>query len=143
MSSITSANSILMLGVTSLFAVPQQIQGFATDDMFDFDVMERAEAQMGVDGRLTGGWVAVPLSGSLSLQGDSPSNDFFDAWNGAQVAQRDIYYGFGTLTLPSLGKKYTFPKGILRTFQPIVSAGKTFKPRKFAITREGYTPAPI
>ena len=105
--SITSANSILMLGVTGLFPTAQKIEGFSTDDMFDFETLEVGEAQMGVDGRLTGGWIAAPLRGSLTLQADSPSNDFFEAWNAAMRESKDLYFGFGVLTLPSLSKKYT------------------------------------
>lgn len=142
MSSITSANAILMIGVTDLFSVAQKIEGFATDDMFDFDAVESAEAQMGVDGRLTGGWVASPLRGSLTLQADSPSNDFFDTWNGAQADAKEIYYGFGILTIPGLGKKYNLTKGILTTWNPIASAGKVLRPRKYNLTWEGYAPAP-
>ena len=32
--SITSANSILQLGVSIVFPTPQQIQGFTTDDIY-------------------------------------------------------------------------------------------------------------
>lgn len=143
MSSITSANSILMMGVANLFPVAQKIEGFATDDMFDFDAIEAAEAQIGVDGRMTGGYVASMLRGSLNLQADSSSNDFFDAWNAAQTQAKDIYYGFAVLTLPSLSKKFTLPKGILTTWQPIPSAGKLLRPRKYNLSWEGFTPAPV
>lgn len=143
MSSITSANAILMIGVTGLFPTAQKIEGFATDDMFDFDALELAEAQMGVDGRLTGGYVPSPLRGSLNLQADSPSNDFFESWNAAQVQTKEIYYAFGTLTIPGIGRKFTMPKGIMTTWMPIPSAGKLLRPRKASMVWEGYTPAPI
>ena len=43
---LTSANSVLIIGVAGLFNAPQQIQGFATDDIFsieDVDTVETAE----------------------------------------------------------------------------------------------------
>lgn len=142
MTSITSANSILMIGVTDLYPVAQKIEGYSADEMFDWDMIQNAEAQMGVDGRLTGGWVASALRGTLTLQADSPSNDFFDSWNRAQKEIKDLYFGFAILTLPSLGKKFTLTKGILTDFNPIPSAAKIMRPRKYNLTWETYDSAP-
>jgi hypothetical protein len=140
--SITSANAVLMLGVTSLFSVPQQIQAFAADDVYDIDPLDVAETQMGVDGYLTGGFVFMPIKQGISLLADSPSNDLFDQWYASQRKVKDLYVANGTITLPALGKKFTMTRGILTQYQPVPSAGKTLKSRKHVITWQSVDPAP-
>ena len=143
MSSITSANAIYMLGISSLFPVPQQLQGFSADDVFSTDPLEVAETMMGVDGVLSGGFVFSTVVQGISLQADSASNDVFDQWWNAQRQIRDLYYANGTVILPSVGKKYTLTKGILKTYPAVPDAGKTLKPRKFTIHWQSVTLAPV
>lgn len=141
--SLTAANAVIMLGVTGLYSVPQQIQGFSADDVFDTDAVESAETMAGVDGKLSGGWVYVPRKQNITLQADSDSNEFFENWAAAQDAARELYYGFGLTSLPSLNRAYTMVKGILTSTTPTPSAKKVLQPRKYTITWERLTPAPI
>ncbi len=141
MASITSANSIVMISIASVYTTPQQLQGFAADDIFSTDTMEIAETMMGVDGRLSAGYVFVPVKWSISLQADSPSNAIFDNWRAAQVSAGDVYFASATVNLPSLGKTYDLVNGVLTSYPPIPDAGKTLKPRKFGLTWESVTPA--
>ena len=80
MASITSANAIIMLTIPDLFPAPQQLQGFAADDVYGVNDLKSAEVLMGVDGKLSGGFVFVPIEWSISFQADSPSLDIFDQW---------------------------------------------------------------
>ena len=66
MSSITSANAIFLLSISGLYSVPQQLQGFAADDIFDVSGVSPGEVMMGVDGKLSGGFVYNPVSMSIS-----------------------------------------------------------------------------
>lgn len=141
MASITSANSIIMLSIASVYTTPQQLQGFAADDIFSFDTMEIAETMMGVDGKLSAGYVFVPVKWSISLQADSPSNAIFDNWRAAQVAAGDVYFASATVNLPSLRKTFDLVNGVLVSYPPVPDAGKTLKPRKFGLTWESVTPA--
>jgi hypothetical protein len=143
MASITSANSVLMLSVSSLYVVPQQIQGFAADDIFDLDALEVAETMMGVDGRLSSGYVNVPVKWGISLMADSPSNAIFDNWYVSQKQQQDVYFANGSITLPSLGVVYTLTKGSLTSYQPGPNAKKVLQPRKHVITWESILPSPV
>ena len=139
--SITSANAIIMLTIANLFDVPQQIQGFASDDVFSTDAIAPAETMMGVDGLLSGGYVNVPVVQGFSLQADSPSIDFFDAWYAAQRAQNDTYVANGIITLSSLGRKWSMTKGYLTNYPMLPDAKKLLQPRKFSITWERVDPA--
>lgn len=141
MASITAANAVFMLGITSVFPSPQQLQGFSADDIFGTDPMESAEVSMGVDGRLSGGFVFVPVKQGISLQADSISNQLFDNWFTAQQTAQDTFIANATVLLPGLGKKWTLTRGFLTTYPPIPDAGKLLKPRRFGITWERVRPA--
>lgn len=139
--SITAANAILFLGIPGLFPVPQQIQGFAADDVYDVDAIESAEVSMGVDGVMTAGFVYVPVKQSFTLQADSTSTFLFDTWWATQQQAADIIYANGSLILPSLGTKWTQTKGALTSWKPIPDAKKLLQPRKFQVTWETVLPA--
>jgi len=141
-STITSLNATLLLGVVPIYPVPQQIQGFAVDDMFEFDALPRAEVQMGVDGHMSGGRVFEPVGMKISLMANSASNDFFDTWIAAQL-QNDIYYATGNITLPATNKKYTMVKGVLSTDQPLPNAKKVLQARVYEIKWESISWAPV
>lgn len=143
MKSITSANSVLMLSVTGLYPIPQQLQGFAADDIFDLGDIAPAEAVMGVDGKLSAGFVHVPIQQGIMLQADSDSNDLFDAWFAAQQAAGEVYFANGIVRLPSVKRSYALTKGVLTGYKPAPDGKKVLQPRKFSITWQTLVGAPL
>ena len=141
--SITAANATYFLGVTGLFSIPQQLQGFAADDIFSTEAIDTAELQMGVDGTLSAGFVFVPVKQSITLQADSASNAIFDAWRAAEVAAQEKFAATGIVVLTSIGSKWALVNGYLTSFPPIPDAGKTLKPRKYQITWQSVSPAVV
>lgn len=139
--SITSANATYLLGIPGVFPIPQQLQGFAADNIFGTDPLEVAETSMGVDGRLSVGFVFVPVKQNISLQADSDSNNVFDVWYQAEQLIKDKYRCTGIVLLTSIRKKWTLINGVLSTYPPIPDAAKTLQPRRFAITWESVSPA--
>lgn len=139
--SITAANAIVMLSIIGIVPVPQQIQGFAADDVFDTDAIESAEVSMGVDGVMTAGFVFVPVRQTFTVQADSPSASIFDLWWATQQAAADIFYANGLVVLPSLGQKWQQTKGALTSWKPIPDAKKLLQARKFQITWESVLPS--
>ncbi len=75
---LTSANAILLLSVNGLFDTARRIEGFSSDDITDADAIETVETSMGVDGRLSGGYVHVATRQKIVLQADSLSIEFFE-----------------------------------------------------------------
>lgn len=140
---ITAANSVLLLSVQGLFDVPQRIQGFSADNITSTDSLASKETLMGVDGRLSAGWVAVPVPQTITLQADSPSADFFDAWLQAEETAREAYIATGALVLPATGKKYAMTRGFLTGIVKFPSIGRTLAPRAFTIMWERVTPANV
>ena len=140
---ITSANAVYTISVSDLSLGPSQLQGFSADDIFTTEPVEAAEVSMGVDGNMSGGFVFVPIPQSVNLQADSDSNNFFDDWWQAQQIAKDLFYANATVLLISIGRKWALTKGILRTYPPIPDAAKTLRPRRFSLTWERVSPAPI
>lgn len=131
--SLTAANVVLAISVANLFDTPVQIQGFASDEAFDFTDVESSETVMGVDGILSAGWLPKELMQAISLQADSSSNQFFEDWYGNQQQARDLLIASGTVTYPSVGKQYNLVRGFLKGYSPAPKAGKILQPRKYSI----------
>lgn len=139
---ITSANSILMLTIHDLYDVPQQLQGFAADDVFDTEPMAAAETAMGVDGHLSGGFVFVPVRMNIALQADSDSNIIFENWMAAMTKAREVYIADAQVQLPAVNRKYVLTRGFLTSHPPTAAARRTLQPRRYQITWERISPAP-
>lgn len=133
MADITSANSTLVLGVTGLFTVPQQLQGFAADDMYSMAAVDNKEVQMGADGILSAGWIPQIKVLSITLQADSASNTFFESVYAAEEAAKAPFFFFGAINQPAVSKLYTLTNGVMKSYSPMADAKKVLQPRKFEI----------
>lgn len=133
---ITSANSILTMVVPGLFPVPVSIQGYSTDDAFMLDALDLAETVMGVDGKMSAGYVPKEVKLTVTLQADSESKEFFAILTQAVKTAREIFYMSATLSLPSTGESFTFTRGILTSVDQAPAAKKMLQPQKFVITWE-------
>jgi hypothetical protein len=143
MATLTAANSVIMLIVPGLFPVPQQLQGYAADDVMTMESYQPVEVLMGVDGHLSGGWVPVEKRMTISLQADSASVTIFEAWNAAQQSIREVYTADALITLPSISKLYTCTRGFLTGYPPSPDVRRILQPRRFQITWESILSAPI
>lgn len=140
---ITGANATYLLSIPPIFPLPQQLQGFAADDVFDTDPVEASEVLMGVDGIMSAGFVFVPVKQNISIQADSDSATLFDNWYLAQQTIKDVYYAYGIVNLNTIGKKWILNKGSLTTYPPIPNVKKLLQPRKFTITWQSATPVSV
>lgn len=139
---LTSANAVLLIGVTGLFDAPQRIEGFSADDISDTDAIEPAELSMGIDGRLSAGYVPNPVAQNITLQADSLSNDLFENWVAAEQSLREKFTAFGLLLIPATSRKYTLSRGFLKSIPITPSLKRTLQPRRFVITWERVAPSP-
>ncbi|MGO4560976.1 phage tail fiber protein [Rhizobiales bacterium 3FA27D7] len=143
MSSITAANAIIMLTIPGLFPVPQRIQGFSADNIYDAAEQEVVETAMGVDGLLSGGFVFTPVEQNFSLQADSVSNFIFEQWAAAMINNRDVFTANGQTTLTSVNRTYVSTKGYLVNKSPLPTAARILQPRRYMIRWERVTANPI
>lgn len=133
---ITAANIVLTISVDTVFPVPFRIEGFSADDMTAFDAVDEAEVSMGVDGRLSAGWIPAAFPQTITLQADSLSCDFFENWAQYNRTQRTSYVATGNLLLPATSKKYAMRRGFLTSWVPVPAAKKTLQPPMAKITWE-------
>lgn len=135
-STITSANSVFTLVVAGLFPAPVQLRGYASDKAFTTEAVDLAEVQMGVDGRMTAGFVPNPVKQTITLQADSPSKDIFTAVIQAMKTAREVFYISGSISLPSTGESFALTRGILTNAKQIPDAQKVLQPVEYVITWE-------
>lgn len=140
---LTSANTIIHLAVIGLIATPTRLQGFATDDVFSTDDVNGVETMMGVDGKLSAGFVPQPKIQRYVLQADSKSNDFFERWARQQELTKEVYIASGLAHLIGLERKYVMTRGFLTAHSPVATMKKTAQPRTYTITWEQITSADI
>lgn len=140
---ITSANAVLMLTVPQALTVATQLQGFAADDIYDFEEVDVAETLMGVDGQLSGGIVFMPKVQMITFQADSPSIAIMDAWNQAQQVAVAVFPGQMNVTLTSVGKSYACVNGILSRVTPIPAGKKVLQPQRYQIKWQTVIPTPV
>lgn len=119
---LTTANSTMYCTTEALFPTAQRIQGYAADDAFDPDAVENGEYSMGIDGTLSAGFVFNEVPLTITLQADSPSlAQFEQIWmyefQNRTKLQQDL-----TITNPSVGKRYEYKRGFMRSFK--AAAGK-------------------
>lgn len=143
MGNITAANAVLTLSIPPLFPVPQQLQQFDVDDVYDVPQIKSVEVKMGVDGVLSGGFVYVQIPQRIVLQANSPSNAVFDTWWTQMQAAQDVYVASGIIRLPSIMTKFQMLVGFLTGYKPAPAAKKLLQPRDYEVTWQSISPAPI
>lgn len=141
--SLTAANAVITLSQATLFPTPQQLQGFAADDVTDMDPAKILEHLMGVDGVLSFGFVWVERMQEVTLQGDSASNGFFDTINTQSEAVQSVYPLNGIVILPAIGLMFTLINGGLETYKPMPQVQKIIKPRKYRIVWNKVVPSTV
>lgn len=141
-STITSANSIITLTVAGIFSSPQQLQGFSADNVYETGEQVVTEVLMGIDGRLSGGFVYNPVQQTFTLQADSPSNTVFETWAAQQAINKNAYPASGVTTLISVGTKYVMTRGFLMSLPPLPTAAKVLQPRRYLINWESVQAVP-
>lgn len=142
MGTITSADCVLTLQVVPLFSIPQQLQGFATDDIYNIPRIKSVETRMGVDGVLSGGFVFREIIQEIMLQADSASNLIFDTWWTQMQATKGTYPATGLIKLPSIATKFVQTVGFLTGYTPAPAAKGVLQPRSYEITWQKIAPAP-
>ena len=143
MGDITSANVSFIISVPLLLPVPQQLQGFAADDVLDVDDIDAGDTIIGVDGILSAGMIFAKKPMNIALQADSVSISFFDAWYQGEQANVAKYAAQANVTFTGIGTTYGLATGFLGRYKPMPDAKKTLMPRKFQIVWQTIIPTPV
>lgn len=119
---LTTANSTMALTTEALYPQAVRLQGYAADDAFDPDAAENGEYSMGIDGKLSAGFVFNEIMLTITLQADSPSLQYFEQiwmyeYQNRTKLQQDL-----TISNPAVGKLYEYKSGFMRSYK--AAAGK-------------------
>lgn len=114
---LTVANSSLVLSVEGLYPNGVPLQGYAADNVFEAPTVENGEFSMGVDGKLSAGYVFNQIPFTITLQADSASLDVFEQIWQREASNRDKLQIGLTVALPSNNKRYVLRNGFLQSYQ--------------------------
>jgi len=140
---ISSGNVVIAIGAFNLIPVPTILQGYTPEDIYSYDQLANAETQMGLDGRLSGGFVAQAVMQTFTQMPNGPSVSFWDTIVAAQRANFTLYQLFANITIISLGATYIQRNGIIVDASPAPSAGKVMGHRTFKVAWESVDKAAI
>lgn len=140
---LTSANAVLMIGAIGLYDAPRQIQGFSADDVTDMDPLTLGETSMGVDGRLSAGFVFNAIMQNITLQADSQSNDVFENIIAAEKQKREKFVLFGSVLIRATERRYTMTRGFITSVSVMPALRKTLQPRRYTLTWQKVEPGPV
>lgn len=114
---LTVANSTLAMATEALYTSAQRVQGYAADDAFDFAEVENGEYSMGIDGKLSAGFVFNAIPFTMTLQADSPSLQLFENIWQYEYTNRTKLTQQVTVTLPAVGKRYELKDGFMQSYK--------------------------
>lgn len=140
---ITSADSTFVISSADFALAAAILEGYAADAAFAVDNSDTAETSLGVDGKLSAGWVPRTYNQTITLQADSPSRFIFDALVTAQDAARTIFRLNGVITLPGNQYSYSLSRGVLKNYTAMPTAQRVLQPLTFVIEWEQVLPVPI
>ena len=143
MTDLTAANAIIALMAPGVYNTPFTLAEYAADDIFSSAQIETGEGSMGVDGHYSAGFIFKEVPQEYTLQANSPSIKFFSDIFAFEKANRTKVELSGSTTLPGLRTKWIQTRGFVMMLNPIVSAGKIVKARKYEIRWEDVAEQPV
>jgi hypothetical protein len=114
---LTVANSVLAMTTEALFPAAQVLTGYAADNIFEADAVENGEYSMGIDGKLSAGFVFNEIPFTLTFQADSDSLKLFEQVWQYEVSNRTKLLQNLTVTLPANRRRYDLKNGFMRSYK--------------------------
>lgn len=140
---ITSADSTFVISSADFALAATILQGYAADAAFAMENATSAETSLGVDGKLSAGWVPRSYNQTITLQPDSPSRPIFDGIVTAQDAARTVFRLNAVITLPGNQYSHSLSRGVLKTYSAMANAQKILQPMTYVIEWERVIPVPL
>ena len=130
---LTAANAVVAISVPNLYPVPQVLTSFVADNPFSADEQVIAETVLSLNGRLSGGWIPSTIMQTFTILPDTDDMGFFLNWMQASQSSRSMFECAGVITLPSIKRVYTMPKGFLISGKVFPDVSKILQPISFKI----------
>ena len=130
---ITSANSRFSIIVPGAGLGPFTLSGYAADAAFAVEATEQTMSVMGVDGKASTGFVPALTPITITLQPDSDSIAFFEAWASAQELVREAFIGRAAVDISSIQRSFQIGHLALQTTQKIPAAQRVLQPMTYEL----------
>lgn len=140
---ITSANSSIVISSADIALAATQLEGFGADASFATEDVESAVTQIGVDGKMSAGWVPRITNMTITLNPASASVAVFDTIITTADTLRAPVWLNCVVQIPSIGKSYTLSKGVLSRVKQAPDGGRVLAEQKFTLSFESCRPAII
>ena len=131
---ITSANTIFMLSIATVYPAPVQLREFGVDDAFVAEIFDAAETKIGVDSYGAGGYRPHEVPMTIRFLASSDSIVVFENWYAAQDATTSLYLAAGTILMPSIRRQYSCAAGVLQRASAMAEVRRVLADREFHIT---------
>lgn len=122
---ITSANAVAVLKC-DMFT--EQLQQFSADTSFEGEEDTVTETRMGVDGKMVAGYTPSIKPVTIHLEASSPSYERLTLLKQSMERNRKIYECTLTITVPSIGKRFIYTKGVLQGAKDLPDGKKVLDP---------------
>jgi len=132
---ITSANATVAMSVGGLFSV--NLENFSADSSFTSDTVQAAETRMGVDGHMAAGFTPAIKTITINLEAGSPSTEYMQLLRQAQEVNMKPYKVQMVISIPSIGKRYTFSEGVLQSYKDLPDGQNVLSPTQWVFHFEG------
>ena len=132
---ITSANATVAVSVGGLFSVT--LENFSADSSFTSDTVQAAETRMGVDGHMAAGFTPAIKTITINLEAGSPSTEYMQLLRQVQEVNMKPYKVQMVISIPSIGKRYTFSEGVLQSYKDLPDGQNVLSPTQWVFHFEG------
>lgn len=138
---ITSANSTFVISASSLAIASVALEGYSVDTAWDLEDSEVAVTQIGVDGKMSAGYVPRLYPVTFTFAPDSASISVFETIVTTQDVLKSPVEVNGVLQIPSINKSYTFMRGVVTRGKMLPGGGRVLGQQAFTITFNSCKPA--
>ncbi len=128
---ITSSNSSTVLTVESVFPQGVIFQSYSTDAAWALDEVQLAQGDVGVDGVYTAGYTPMKKVITFTFNASSPTVPSLEAVATAMDTAQTIFGMSLILTIPSIGKVYTFTEGTMVSGKRLADGAKVLNAQTF------------
>lgn len=128
---ITAANASAVMTVDEVYPQGFPMESFATDVALEVDAEVLAETRMGIDGRMSAGYVPSIKVVTVTLEPHSASTPYLDRVAARSRNNMEVYNVELVFNVPALKQVWTYSDGVLQTITPTPGIKKTLDPRPF------------
>lgn len=142
---ITSANSVAIMTIDTLYPQGFFLEMFATDQAYNTEQITIAEDHMGVDGYLTAGYVPNPAVITFTFEPSSPSIRPLIYYRQQCVNNKRLYECSLVINQPAVARTLNYKVGVMRVGafpanaqRVLATQAFTFVFEKLEISERGY-----